>query len=65
MSHKDQYSNPDEMLNDILQRNNIPRSLFDKLLKEEKSRVHLQRRRGIVEQLRHIVEQHESKGDKK
>lgn len=46
----------DELLEEILEENQIPRSLFDKLLDIEKSKVHLDRRKTVRESIRRSVE---------
>ena len=55
----------EQLLNQILDKHSVLRELFDQTLKEEKSRVHLQRRREITKVLRHIIEQKTTKDGNK
>jgi hypothetical protein len=54
-------SQADQLLQNILLRYGIKPELYMKLLEEEKSRVHLKKRRGVKEQLRKLIEQSQNK----
>lgn len=51
----------ENLLKQVLAKHEVSHALYDLVLKEEKTRVHLLKRRGIVEQLRHVIEQSQSK----
>jgi hypothetical protein len=61
MNRKD---NSNELLADSLSKFNVSQQLYECLLREEKKRVHLQRRRNITTELRQIIES-QSKGGSK
>jgi len=54
-------SQAEQLLESILLRYGVQPELYAKLLNEEKSRVHLKKRRGVKEQLRKLIEQSQNK----
>jgi hypothetical protein len=58
-----QFNNPDELLQYVLDKHDVPRDIYDALLGQEKSRVHLQRRKSVTKALRHIIEQNANGDD--
>lgn len=61
---KRQFNNPNELLQYILDKHDVPKEIFDEVLNQERVRVHMQRRRGITKALRHIIEQNTGNDDK-
>jgi len=53
------------LLEETLAKFGVSLQLYEKTLYEEKKRVHMQRRRNITDELRHIIEQQASKDDVK
>lgn len=53
-----------DLLVGILNKFNVSPELYERLLHEEKKRVHLQRRRNITTELRQIIESQAKGGSK-